>query len=477
MKTIDVAIIGAGSAGIAARSEVARSTDNYVVIDNGALGTTCARVGCMPSKAFIQVANDFHRRRAFAQMGILGADALRVDRRTAMDYVRGLRDRFVAGVLADMRNWQDHLLRQHAAFLDANTLLVGEERIRAKHIVIATGSSPVWPQGWRAHAKHLVDTDQFFEQETLPDRMAVIGLGAIGMELGQAVARLGIEVVGVNRGKAVAGLTSPALQDCAVGIAAQEMRLAFGSAEIESGPDGALHVKAGDATFDAPMALIALGRKPNLAGLGLDRIGIALDAKGMPQIEPGTTKIANTNIYLAGDASGGRAIFHEAVDEGRIAGYNAAQSADHCFERRVPLAITFTDPNMALVGKTWKELTETRARFVVGEASFSRQGRALIMSENEGRIEVYADAANGRLLGSEMMAPHAEHLAHLVALALARNLTLDEFLSLPFYHPVIEEGLRTAFKDAAHKLKRGSRDFELMRCDEPPVGATTQSLG
>lgn len=473
MRTVEVAIIGAGSAGLSARSEVARVTDSYLVIDDGVLGTTCARVGCMPSKAFIQVAHDFHRRHVFDDLGIRGAGALEVDLRKVMAHVRQLRDGFAGAVLKDMQKWQDRLLRRRARLLDAETLLAGEERIKAKHIVIATGSRPVWPEAWRVHAEYLIDTDQFFEQETLPDRMAVIGLGAIGMEIGQALARLGIEVIGVNRGRSVGGLTSPALQDYAVGIAARDMHLAFGSAEIERGDGDALLVTAGQHKFTTPKALVALGRKPNLDGLGLERLGITLDSKGMPPLDPATLRIAGTNVYLAGDATGGRAIFHEAVDEGRMAGFNAARSADHCFDRRVPLAITFSDPNIAIAGQSWKDLTMAGHQFVTGEADFARQGRAIILHENEGRIEVYADAADGRLLGAEMMAPRAEHLAHLVALALSQRLTIHDVLELPFYHPAIEEGLRSAFKDAGSKLKGRSRDLELMRCAEPPVGGTT----
>lgn len=149
MRTVDVAIIGAGSAGIAARSEVARVTDDYVVIDDGTLGTTCARVGCMPSKALIQVANDFQRRTVFEEMGIAGAGRLAADRGRALAHVRRLRDGFVAAVLKDMRTWEDHLVRARARFVDPDTLAVGQDTIKAKAIVVATGSRPIIPPPWR----------------------------------------------------------------------------------------------------------------------------------------------------------------------------------------------------------------------------------------------------------------------------------------------------------------------------------------
>ncbi|KAB2912916.1 MAG: dihydrolipoyl dehydrogenase [Hyphomicrobiaceae bacterium] len=472
MRTVDVAIIGAGSAGIAARSEVVRVTDDYVVIDDGTLGTTCARVGCMPSKSLIQVANDFHRRAVFEEMGIAGASALAVDRGRAMAHVRRLRDAFVDAVLKDMRTWQEHLVRARAHFVDANTLAVGDDTIKAKAVVIATGSRPVMPVAWRPLSRHLLDTDSFFEADTLPDRMAVIGIGAIGTELGLALARLGVDVVAVSTNRAIAGLSSPALQELAAKLLSREMQIRYGRAMLEAGGARPLRVGIGPEAWDVDAALVAVGRRPNMAGLGLDEIGVALDEKGLPKVDPTTMRIENTSIYLAGDASGGRAIFHEAVDEGRMAGFNAARLESHCFQRSPRLAITFSDPNIAVVGRGWQSLTNDGVDFVTGQASFARQGRAVVMGESEGQIEVYVDRKSGKLLGTEMIAPRAEHLAHLLAFALSMNVTVHQFLQMPFYHPAIEEGLRTAVKDAAYKLERRIRDIEAMRCAEPPAGGT-----
>lgn len=472
MRTVDVAIIGAGSAGIAARSEIARVTGDYVVIDDGTLGTTCARVGCMPSKALIQVANDFHRRTLLGEMGIDGADGLAIDRRKVMAHVRRLRDAFVGAVLEDMRAWEAHVVRARARLVGPDTLKVGDETLRAKAIVIATGSRPIVPAAWRSLSRHLLDTDRFFEEETIADRMAVIGAGAIGTELGLALARLGVEVTVATTSKAVGGLSSPALQEAAAKLLSRDMKIQFGDASLDTGRKRAMRLTVAGGSWEVDAALIAVGRKPNLAGLGLEDIGVRLDEKGLPVVDETTMRIDGTSIYIAGDASGGRAIFHEAVDEGRIAGYNAARADDHCFRRSPRLAITFTDPNIGIVGRGWQGLVDQGADFVTGEASFVRQGRAIVMRETDGRIEVYADRKSGRLLGAEMIAPRAEHLAHLLAFALSMDLAVHQFLLMPFYHPAIEEGLRTALKDAAYKLERRIRDTELMRCAEPPAGGT-----
>jgi dihydrolipoamide dehydrogenase len=160
-------------------------------------------------------------------------------------------------------------------------------------------------------------------------------------------------------------------------------------------------------------------------------------------------------IFIAGDAGAQSLILHEASDGGKIAGYNSVHPRARRFTRRAPIAITFSDPNLALVGKKFSELE--RGGYVTGEADFETQGRALIAGENCGLLHVYADADDGELLGAEMIGPAGEHLAHLMAWALQQRLTIFEMLGMPFYHPTMEEGLRTALRDAARKLPSGSR--------------------
>ena len=138
------------------------------------------------------------------------------------------------------------------------------------------------------------------------------------------------------------------------------------------------------------------------------------------------------------------------IDEGHIAGYNALRNEPACFERRVPLAIVFTEPNVAIVGKRLAELDENE--IVSGEVDFSKQARARMAEVNHGLLRIYVDKSSACLLGAEMFAPQGEHLAHLLALAVQCKLTVREILRMPFYHPVLEEGLRTALRDAASKL-------------------------
>jgi len=166
---VDVAIIGAGSAGLYALGQVKRNTDSYVMVDGGELGTTCARVGCMPSKALIQIAEDFHRRSIFTREGITGGDALGIDIPEALEHVQDLRDIFVDKVLTSSTDEMgDEFIAGNACFLEPDLLQVGERRIRAKRIVIATGSTPIVPAEWTAFGDRILTTDEFFELEDLP---------------------------------------------------------------------------------------------------------------------------------------------------------------------------------------------------------------------------------------------------------------------------------------------------------------------
>jgi dihydrolipoamide dehydrogenase len=470
MRAVDVAIIGAGTAGLSARREVAKLTDNYVVIDDGVLGTTCARVGCMPSKVLIQVANDFYRRHSLAEEGISGAEHLRIDHAEVMAHVRKLRDRFVRGVMGGLQSWEGHLIRKRARFESLDVLDLGDEKIQAKTTIIATGSSPILPGPWRNVAHRLVDTDAFFELPTLPKRIVVVGLGVIGLELGQALSRLGVEVTAVTLDKALGGLSEPALQDYAFEKIGREFPIHLEPVESlrEDGDDLVLVLRSGK-ELRADRALLTMGRRPNLAGLGIEDVGI-VTTRGIPAFDGGTFRVERTPWYLVGDVNAARPLLHEAADEGRIAGYNAVRPEAHCFKRRTGLGITFSDPNIAVVGQSHRQLTEAGADFVIGEASYEGQGRAIVKLKEVGRLHVYADRATGALLGSELFAPEGEHLAHLLAWAMAAGLSVRETLSLPFYHPVLEEGLRTALRAAAGQVATNPGTLEVLRCADPPVG-------
>ncbi|MBT4793531.1 MAG: FAD-dependent oxidoreductase, partial [Halobacteriovoraceae bacterium] len=284
MRNVDVAIIGAGSGGLSARREVAKKTDNYVVIDGGKLGTTCARVGCMPSKVLIQIAQDFERRKKLAEQGIMGAENLSIDTVQVMKHVRKLRDRFVSGVLGGGRSWMEQkLMPDYASFIDANTLQVGTEQVWAKKIIIATGSTPVIPKELNDYKSFILTTDDFFEIDDLPKSIAVIGTGVIGIELGQALHRLGVKTVGIGRSENISGVSDPKLKAYVLKKFTEDMTASFGGISSVEKIGNELKLKSRKNEYLVEKILITAGRKTNWDKLGLEKIGVEFDERGIPK--------------------------------------------------------------------------------------------------------------------------------------------------------------------------------------------------
>ncbi len=444
---VDVAIIGAGSAGLYAQGQIRRKTDNYVLIDGGELGTTCARVGCMPSKALIQVAEDFHRRTIFPREGIEGGDSLSVEGPDALEHVQDLRDIFVDKVLSTTTDEMgEEFIPEYAQFIGPGLLQVGERRIRAKSIVIASGSKPIVPEAWKVFGDRILTTDEIFELETLPTSLAVIGLGVIGLELGQAFNRLGVQVTGIDQLETIGHLDDPEINKTAIQILGKEMPLWLGQpASIEEAADGMLRISAGDNSVEVEKVLVCIGRRPNMASLGIEKAGVTLNEHGLPNYNPNTLQIEDKPLFVAGDVNGDRPVLHEAADEGRIAGINAMADTPIAFRRKTPLFITFSDPNLVMLGKTWSELDHDNT--LVGSVALGLLGRALIMGRNKGQLRLYADKTSGKLLGASMVAPHGEHLAHLLNWCIEQNLTLLQMVRMPFYHPVLEEAIQPVLRE------------------------------
>jgi dihydrolipoamide dehydrogenase len=457
-KHVNVAVIGAGHAGLNAIKEIRKRTDDWVLINGGPLGTTCARVGCMPSKVAIHLADTYKMRDRLGRYGVSGGESLELDSPAAMEHVRDLRDTFVDLVLANTTDEMDpeHLIQGYAEFIDANRLRVGDQEITADAIVVATGARSVVPSGWRERfGDGILTVDEIFEQETLPRSVAVIGLGPIGLEIGQALHRLGVSVTGIDHGERISRIQDPSVNRAAVDIFRREFPLWLGEEARVERCDGGFRVRAGGQEVVVEKLFLALGRRANVDKLRLERLGVPLDERSVPAHHPKTLRVGRTSVYLAGDATGGIANLQHAAAQGRIAGWNAVHRGKRRWQAHTPMAIVFSEPNIARVGKPFDELNERRT--LVAEQRFGPVGRALIMGQNRGLLRVYAERGSGRLLGAAMVGPRCEHLAHLLAWAIEQRMTVERALSMPFYHPVIEEALQDVLLElhAAMRKPRG----------------------
>ena len=480
MQTVhtDVAIIGAGTAGMSAYRAALAHTPNVLVIENGPYGTTCARVGCMPSKLLIAAAEAAHTITHAGRFGVHGGE-LRIDGTAVMARVRSERDRFVGFVVDAVEHWPaEHRLRGQARFVDDHTLQVNADtRVVASRIVIATGSRPAVPEAWRRElGERLIVNDDVFDWATLPRSVAVLGAGVIGLELAQALHRLGVRVRLYGRSARVGPLTDPALQALARELFLRELPMTLSVPNLNPSRDGdGVHMRcttSGGQNHEKHFEwlLCATGRRPNVDALGLAATTLPLDPAGVPVFVRRTGQIGNSPVFIAGDVLDDRPLLHEAADEGRIAGDNAGRFPDvRVRPRRTPLAVVFSEPQIMLAGASHAELLSSGVAFESGGVSFEDQGRSRVMGRNQGALQVYAERESGRFLGAEMIGPAAEHIGHLLAWSVQRGDTVQQMLDCPFYHPVIEEGLRTALRHLQRALRMGPVPVE--RCLDCGPGA------
>ena len=451
----DVAIIGAGSAGLYALREVRRAGRDFLMIDRGPLGTTCARVGCMPSKVALHAGAEWATRKALAGIGVSGLEALSIDLAATWAKLREQRDFFASSGASKARAAAgDRLIEGTARFIEPTLIEVsssgGMQRVRARAVVIATGSRPVMP-GWLEDVgDRVLTTDVLFELATLPRSIGILGLGAIGLEMGLALSRLGVRVVGADLAPNLGGIVDPEIGERARERFAQEIELWLGTQTRLERTASGIAMLADGREAEVDLLLAALGRRPNVDSLGLEAAGFPLDERGTPRFDPATMQIGELPVFIAGDANADRPLMHEAVDEGAIAGYNAACETPTRFGRKVPFGIAFSNPDIATVGTRFDALPADGV--LIGTASGDKNGRARILGATDSLLRVYADATGGRLLGASMVTTGGEHLAHLLAWAIQRGETAHDLLALPFYHPVVEEMLQTALQDIVAQL-------------------------
>ena len=482
---VEVAIIGAGTAGMAAYRELRKTTDRIALIEAGPFGTTCARVGCMPSKLLIAPAEARHRVKDLPAFGVEVND-VRVDGPAVLKRMRDERDRFVGFVKEAVDDFDHaHVIRARATFVSntelelqppdidrpsdavADNWVRTSQRLKAGRIIIATGSHAHVPDAFKSAGDRLITSDDVFYWNDLPDSVAVVGGGVVGLELGQALHRLGVRVRLFGKDNKLAVLSDPDVLDYALEHMANALPLTPDLADMTLTRDGdavVIDYETGDGSrhterFDYLLA--ATGRRPNLDGLNLEQTGLALDDHGVPDHNPRSSQARLANgencpIFICGDVNNELPLLHEAADEGRLAGENAARFPDvFCRVRRTPLGIVFSDPQIAYAGKRYQELQDEGTEFVVGEASFDDQGRARVMLINHGLLRIYGEPGTARILGAEMIGPAAEHMAHLIAWMIQADQSVEDVVQMPFYHPTLEEGLRTAFRNLLQALDMG----------------------
>ena len=466
-RQVDVAIIGAGTAGQNAFRAARKSTKNIVIISDGFWTTTCATVGCMPSKLLIAAANRAHEAKCSEQFGI--HTEVKIDGQQVMARVQSERNRFAGFVEQQVESWSANEKISGRAFINKQGLIeVNNELIKADKIIIATGSTPFIPDGWTEKlGDRLLTSDTIFELTELPKSLAVIGAGAIGLELAQAFSRLGVAVTLFNRANRVAGLKDDAINTKAIACLSSELTMQLDSKIADVGTYAASNHEqttafinytdsAGQAhEWQGEYVLVATGRRNTLDQLGIEHLGVSLDDKNRPQdLDINTGQIGNLEVYIIGDANAHLPLLHVASNEGFNAGSAVCENNNDEYIRApaVPLSIVFCEPQIMTVGMSLPEIQAAALEYVIGKVSFDNQGRSRVMGVNCGLLHIYGCKQTDKILGASMVGPDAEYIAHILAIAITNDLSIKDVLETPFYHPTILEGLRTALRDVQAQM-------------------------
>ncbi|MBE0441549.1 MAG: dihydrolipoyl dehydrogenase [Psychrobacter sp.] len=468
-RRVSVAVIGAGTAGQNAFRQASKTHDDIVIINDGFWTTTCVQVGCMPSKLLIAAAERAHEANHSADFGIHAT--AQIDSKQVMKRVRDERNHFASFIKKQVAEWPEDKKIDGRAHINEHGLIeVNNQVIEAQKIIVATGSTPFIPDGWADKLGNtLLTSDIVFELPELPKSMAVVGAGAIGLELAQAFTRLGVEVTLFNRVKRVAGLQDNDINDKAIDCLSNELTMHLGSEignvgtlknQSSKKPIAFLDYKnsAGEKQqWQGEYVLVATGRRNTIKQLGIENLGVELDEKERPKnLSKKTGKIGDLNVYIVGDANVNIPLLHVASDEGYSAGNMICGNKKHAYIRppAIPFSIVFCSPQIANVGMSLPEIQQDSSlEYVIGSVSFDNQGRSRVMGVNCGLLHIYGCKKTDRILGASMVGPDAEYIGHILATAITNDISVKNMLDTPFYHPTILEGLRTALRDVQHKME------------------------
>lgn len=465
----DVVVIGGGPGGYAAAIRLGQLGKSVVLIEKDQLGGVCLNRGCIPSKALIHTAEQFHGLTHFRKMGIrLPEEEATIDLGTWQTWKEGIVSQLNQGIAHLCKENGVTVVTGHAAFLSDDRIGVetgGDfETYKFKQAIIATGSRPFIPPFLEVDGEYMLDSTSALALVQIPERLAIIGGGYIGVELGMAYAKMGSQVTIIELADRILPQVSGHLVR-EVERKAKKLGITIKSstrvekASIEE-REVHLHLSSelqGGEILSSDKALVTIGRVPNTQGIGLDRAGITTDEKGYIAVDS-KCRTQVPHIYAIGDVTPGPALAHRASKQGIVAaevigGLPSAIDSPH-----VPNVI-FSDPQIAGVGYTREEAQLQGHEVKVGTFPFRANGRALATNETEGFAEVVVDAQTHVLLGLHVVGADASNLIGEGVLALEMAARVEDIALTMHPHPTLTEGwleaAEAALGHAIHIVNKG----------------------
>ncbi|MFN7146482.1 MAG: dihydrolipoyl dehydrogenase [Myxococcota bacterium] len=448
-------VLGAGPGGYPCGIRLGQLGIKTLVIERQYWGGVCLNVGCIPSKALITAAKRLEEVRHADTMGIEVSGTAEMNMTKLQSWKLGITSKLAGGVRTLLKGNKVDMVQGEAKFVGPRTLEVqtaeGPRRYEADHVVIATGSRPIEIPGFSFADKRILDSTKGLDLPEIPGRLAVIGGGYIGLELGGVYAKLGTKVTVVE----MADQILPGFDPDVVKLIDRKLRKAGVDIQLraqaqgweETGDAALLRYKTpeGEKTLEADYILVTVGRRPNTDAIGLENVGVEMEGRFIKTDKQLKTSVPG--VYAIGDCTTGLMLAHKASHDGEvvaevIAGHHAYNDA-----KTVP-AVVFTDPEIATAGLMEHEAKAKGYTVKVGKVPFVAIGRALTTGESDGFVKVIADAADNRILGVTICGPHASDLISECVLAVEMDCELMDVALSIHPHPTLGEGVMEAAKAA-----------------------------
>jgi dihydrolipoamide dehydrogenase len=442
---VNVVVIGGGPGGYPAAIRASQLGAKVTIIEKDQFGGTCLNRGCIPTKALLQSAGTYKAAKDASIFGVTIGDA-KVDFPAVMARKNTVVKQLVGGLGGILKSHGMKIVNGTGQIIDANTVKVAEsgEEIKADKIIIATGSVPtkVPIDG----IENCITSDEALDLEKLPKSMLIIGGGVIGMEFAQIMNQMDVKVTVVEMLPQILPTEDPEIAKGFAAIAQKEGIEIFTNTSVSKIEKKGKKkvVTFGDQTKDVEVVLVAVGRSPYTEGLGLDKVGVAME-KGFVKVND-YLETSVPGIYAIGDAIGNYMLAHVATSEGETAAMNVLGQQHKMCYRSVPRGV-YTTPEVASVGMTEQEAKDKYGDIQIGRFPFVGCGKALVINETEGLIKIIADKKYGEVLGVSILGPHATDLINEAALAIKMEATFEEIAHTIHAHPTIAESMMEAALD------------------------------
>lgn len=453
-KNIDLAIIGGGPGGYVAAIKAGQLGLNVLLIERDKLGGVCLNVGCIPSKALVEVSRFYERLKHLYKIGIK-IKVEEVDWKMILDWKDSIVSKLVMGVgqLCEANNVE--IMKGEAKIVGLHELIVKDSdkqmRINFNRLVIAAGSYPVELPEVKFDHNKIIDSTDFLSINEIPSDLVVVGGGYIGLELGSIAVRFGCRVSVVEMlPQILPGFDSDVVKIIERGLKKAGMNFFVNSVikkvEYKDRLEVIVDNKGDEKIIAADKILVSVGRKPLVNGFDLERIGVKLNAKGFIDVDD-KLFTGVEGIYAIGDVVGMPMLAHKASKEGEIvaeilAGKNVA--VDY---KCVP-SVVYTEPEIAIVGMTENQALENKIEYITGKFPFAASGRAQTMQETDGFVKVMADKKTHEILGVTIIGPNASDLISEAILAIEMGAVVEDIALTVHPHPTLSEALMEAAKAA-----------------------------